>query len=187
MEHPALLAIDQCLLAHAAGVDAADGLQEFVDANVPGALVGAEDAVVLAGEGIAVGVLEQARRAHDDGRIAEVVEHVLETLFHVLGEGAHEHALARLGGAVEELLRVLLLLAQQPDVVLHQVGVEVLGGDVERVVGLQHGSPARALVVEDPPGQEHAHGLAADETRGQDALADAQDVLEGQVAIRELG
>ena len=33
----------------------------------------------------------------------------------------------------------------------------------------------------------NAHRLAADEPRGQDALADAQDVLEVEVAIRQLG
>ena len=53
-------AVLERLLAHGAGVDRANGGEEILQPLFAGALVGAEDALVLAGERIAEIVLEQA-------------------------------------------------------------------------------------------------------------------------------
>ena len=78
VQHAAVGAVAQGLLAHGAGVDGADGGQQVLEALLARALVGAEDALVLAGEGVAVVVLQQGAGAHDEGRLAEVVDHLLE-------------------------------------------------------------------------------------------------------------
>ena len=60
VEQPARGAVAQRPLAHRAGVDRAHGGEEVLQPLRVRALVGAEDAVVLAGEGVAEVVFQQA-------------------------------------------------------------------------------------------------------------------------------
>ena len=102
VEEATLLAIAQGLLAQGAGVDGLDGGQEVIEALLVGALVGAEDALVLAGEGIAVAVLQQGAGADDDGRLAEVVQHLDELLHKLGGETPGDDAPAGLVEVIEQ-------------------------------------------------------------------------------------
>ena len=98
--------------------------------------VHAEDALVLAREGVAEAVLEEARGADDDWALAVVGEHLLELLAYLLGEFAVQQRLAQLGGLGEIALRRALLDAQLPAVVVDDVGVEDVGAYEEAVVRL---------------------------------------------------
>jgi hypothetical protein len=57
-EQAASLAVAQRLFAHGAGMDPAHGVEQLRQALAPRAAIGAEHAVVLAGEGVAVAVFE---------------------------------------------------------------------------------------------------------------------------------
>ena len=63
---------------HNAGVDAPDGVLQLLQAFFPGALVHAEHRLVLSGEGVSVTVLHDAAGAHNDRKIAVVVQHLLQ-------------------------------------------------------------------------------------------------------------
>ena len=118
VQQPALGAVAQGLLAHRAGVDRRTADRKSCQPLLVRPLVGAEDALVLAGEGVAVVVLQQAAGADDDRRLPEVVEHLGELLDDVVGKVAHEDAPAGLFDAVEERARIALLLPQPPAAVL---------------------------------------------------------------------
>ena len=88
IEHAALSPVAQGLLAHGAGVNRAHRGEEVLQALVPRALVDAEDALVLAREAVAEGVLQQTAGANQDGGLPEVIEHVREVAVDLRGEGA---------------------------------------------------------------------------------------------------
>jgi hypothetical protein len=149
-------------------------------------LVDAEEAVVLAGKGAAEGVLQQARGADDDRRLAEIFEHQLELLGDLLGEGAGEHALAQFGRLFEIALRPFVGHEQLPPSVLDDVGIEHVRADVEGIAVFEHFVPATGRVVdEDLAGEQQAHRLAADEPRTDEPRLDAQEVAQRQVFADE--
>ena len=189
VHQPAVEAVVDAVRAEGAGVDGADGGDEGVEALAGRALVGAEDAFVLAGERVAVGVLQQAAGAHDDRPLAEVVEHLAELVEDVVGEAALEHPGPGLGGAVQAVLegagggQPAQPVARPPAVVDDQVGVEHVGADEERVVFLQQAGPAGVGAAEGGAGQQHAERLAADQAGADHPAHDADEVGE----VEELG
>ena len=146
------------------------------------ALIGAKDALVFAGEGIAIAVLQQTAGPDDDRRLAEIIQHLDKLLHEFSGKVAGDDAPARLVQVVEQgILAHDLTLAMEPAAVIHQVGIEDVGTDEEGVVGLQQLPPAGVHLAQDGPRQQHAHGFAADETRTYDSLPDGQQVAEVEI------
>jgi len=178
-------AVGQRLAAHAAGVDGADRVEERPQAFLERALVRAEHAVVLAGEGIAVGVLQQGAGAHDHGILPEIIQHLFEQRNLVGRELAVEDAFLRFVHAVEEGIRRMLFFADFPEAVADQEAVEDVGADVERVVGLELRAQLGAFALGDLARHEHAHRLAADEPGAEHAPAHLQHVFQRQVAVHE--
>jgi hypothetical protein len=182
-QQPPLGAVAQRLLAHRAGVDRPHGRHEVFQPLLMLPLVGAEDALVFAGEGVAEAVLQEAAGADDDRRLPEVVEHLGELAADVVGELPAEEPPAGLLDAVEKRGRVPLLLPQPPAAVLHEVRVEDVGPDEERVVGLQQAIPTRVAALEDRPGQEHPDRLPADQPRADHPPPDRQHIREREVFL----
>ena len=77
------------------------------------------------------------------------------------------------------------LEAHAEEVVVHQEGEKDVRPDVEGVVRLEDlrevGLPR--LGDEDPPGEEHPRGLAADPPRSDQAVPDGEEVVEGHIRI----
>ena len=70
------------LLADGAGIYLAHCRLKLAVALVQCTLVGAEDAVILSGKGIAEAILQQGAGTDDDWRLAEVFQHGEELLFY---------------------------------------------------------------------------------------------------------
>ncbi|OQC23254.1 MAG: hypothetical protein BWX68_02881 [Verrucomicrobia bacterium ADurb.Bin063] len=187
VEQAAPLAVEEGLLVEDAGIDAADGVQQALAALLARAAVGDEDAFVFAGEGVAAGVFEDGAGADDVGGFAEVVQQALELFEDGGGEVAGLDAAAALGQALEEGGGVFLLFAQPPDIVLHQEGDEHLGAHEERVVRLQAAGQLGVVRADDGAGDEHAEGFAADGADADHAVAEGQEVVEGEVAFDQAG
>jgi len=100
-------------------------------------------------------------------------------------ELAGKHALARLFRSFQEVLGITLLLTYPPDTAPHQEVVEDIGADVERIVLFEAAGQVRSVLAEDRPGEQHAQGLAADQSCADYALAHVQDVLQTEVARDE--
>ena len=168
-----LLEVDQAALAAVLdgvgmedrGVDLGDGILERGQPLLERAAVGDEQALVLAGEGVADAVLEQARRAHHQWHLAHGVEHLAEPSMDGGREGAaleeplHERVLvADLFGAlvldVDELVEV---------VVLDELEDAVRGQEVRSRHLVLAGEAAAALrSSEDGVGQDEPGRLAAE-------------------------
>ena len=173
--------------AHGAGVDGAHRVFKIPVALLRRALVGAEDAVVFPGEGVADAVLQQGAGAHDDGGLAEVFQHGAELLLDVVGELAVQQQLLQGRGHPEIVLRGHHLGAVFPDIVLHGVGVEHVRADEVGVVGLDAAlEELRVCVPDDVAGQQHAHGLAADTAGTHLPPLDLHQVPDGEVLAAEL-
>ena len=183
VQQPALGPVAERLFAHRAGVDRLDGRDEILQPLLVRALVGAEHALVLAGEGVAVVVLQQAAGADDDRRLAEVVQHLGELLEDVVGKGPRDHPPARFFDVVQERPPVVLFLTQPPAAVFDQERIEHVGADVERIVGFQQRVPAGTRLAEDRAGQQHAHRFAADQPRADHPPPDRQHVAQRQVLL----
>ena len=182
-----MVAVAQRLLAQGAGVHRLHGLQDRLQPLLGRALVGAEDALVLAGEGVAEAVLEQAAGAHDDGRLPVPGEHGHQLAPDRVGEGAGHDALARLGGAVEQAGPGPALAARVPQAVADEVGVEDIGADEPGVVRLQAASPRGIGAGEDGAGHQHAGRLAAHQSGADHALPDLEEVAKLEVALGQGG
>ena len=160
------------------GVDLGDRVHQRLDPRRLRPLVAEEQALVLAGEGRAGAVLEQAGAADDDRRLAEVVEREREPL----GEDRRE------GGVLEQLHEVRVLLPHLLDlhvlaaehvleVVVVDEGVDAVGGDVPGLGDLDLLQQRARLgrVLDDLLGEEQAGALAAQlavAARRHDDLAD---------------
>ncbi len=188
-----LVAVEQGVGVHAGGVHAGDGLGDGLQVLPGGALVGAEVAVVLAGEGGAEVVLQQARGAHDQRALAGLLQDAAQPLEDVLREGALDEVPHDAGvvGAHAGFGLVLLVGPVDETVgchegVEHVGGQEVGGGDAQRLADLGGG-----LVPQDAVGQHHPGRLAADLAVADLALADLLEVFHrepfaGDVEVGEL-
>ncbi|OPZ59164.1 MAG: hypothetical protein BWY87_01139 [Deltaproteobacteria bacterium ADurb.Bin510] len=183
----ALQAIGQGVLAHGAGKDLAHGLAELLVALLGRALVDQKEAVVLAGKGVAEGVLEQAARAHDDRRLAEIVDHQHELLDDLVRKAAMQQALAQFAGRQKVALGGLVLHVELPEAVLHDVGVEDVRAYEVGVVGFEDvGRTQFRRSLDDLAGQQHADGLAAHEAGADQAVLELDEVGQAQEALGQL-
>lgn len=155
------LAIPEGVLTHRGRVHRAHRALERREAFVRGALVGEEEAVVLAGEGVAEVVLEQRARPHDDRGLPEVLEHAQELLKDGRREVAAREQGVEVGAGREEGVRGALVEPVLPPAVRdrrcrrrpRRCGrSRAVRGAGEAVVG---------DVGEDRTGGQHADGLAA--------------------------
>ena len=186
VEHPTVGPVAQGFFGHGAGIDFADGGQQVLQAFLARALVGAEDAFVGAREGVAVVVLQQRAGAHDERRLAEIVQHFLELPQDVGRKLAGQQQPAGFVGALEERVRVALFLANGPRTAAHEEIVEDVGADKERIVFLQQLREARVGLLDDRARQQEADGLAANEAGADHPAAHVEDVRQGQVAGEQL-
>ena len=182
----ALQPVGQGILVHGAGEDAAHRFLEKLVTPLRRALVDAEVALVLAREGVAEGVLQEAAGADDDRRLAEILQHQLKLLLDLLRKGAAEHFGLELPGTLEIPLPGLVGHEGLPPAVLDDVGVEDVGADEIGVVQFQVPRPVEVPVLaEDVSRQEHAHRFAADEARPDEAVLDLQEILQGEEILHE--
>ena len=88
MDEAALQTVGERVLVHGAGEYASDGIGEGGEALGGRALVYAEKAVVLPGEGVTEGVLEKAGRTDDERRLSEVFYYIQKLVLYLIGEAA---------------------------------------------------------------------------------------------------
>ena len=170
-------AVADRVLVDRRGIDRAHRCLEFGIALLRRALVGAENAVILAGEGVAEAVFEDRGGADDDRRLAEVFEHRAELLLDRGHEFAVQQLFADLRRDGEIVLDVDHLRAQTPRVVLDEIGIEHVRADEIGIVRLD--AAGKELGVGGPEHaarQQHADGLAADAARADLALFDGDEV-----------
>ena len=182
-----MLAVAERLLGERARVDGLHRGEEGLEPLLGRALVRAEDALVLAGEGVPEAVLEQAARAHDDRGLPVRLQHRHHLPDHELREGALHDGRARPRGAVEERRAPPLLVPRAPEAVAHQVRVEDVGADEPGVVGLEPAAPARVGPLQDRPGEQHPGRLAAHQPGADHVPADREQVLQVEVVAGQLG
>ena len=164
VDQPALGAVLDRVGAEGGGVDLGDGVGQGGQPLLLRPGVGQEEALVLAGEGGAVAVLQQAGAAHDDRPPLEVVQHHGEPVQDLAGEPR----------VLEELDDVRILLPDLVDVdvllVVHVLQAVVadevehaVGGDVPGLGALDapEGRVALPDLPQDGHGQEEPGRLAA--------------------------
>ena len=179
-------AVGQGLIGEGAGVDRAHGVHEGFEPIPRRALVGAEDAFIFSGEGVAVGVLQEAGGTDDDGRLAEILEHLPELGDDLVGEHALQeprpHFLRRGEGdlALDELAPV------PPGAVLDEIGVEDVRTDEERVVRLEQVPPGGVGGKKNGARQKHAGRFPADAAGADEPLAHGDQVGQGEISFGQL-
>ena len=183
VEKSAVDPVSQGFLAHRAGIHLPHGVQQCLQSLLPGALVDAKDAFVLAGEGVAVRVFQKRAGTHDVGRLAEVVEHRHELVHRVIRESPLEDSRSGLVQAFEEGVRIALLLAEPPDAAANEKRIEDVRPDVERIVRLQQSVKPGIALPEDRAGQKHTQRLAPDQPDADHAIPDLQDIGEAEIAV----
>jgi hypothetical protein len=171
-EQAAALPVAQRLFAQRAGIDLADGVQQFFQALLARTVVDAENALVLPGEGVAVLVFKPRTGADDERPLAEVIEHPFELAQRRFGEGAAHDARARFVQPVQEGVRITLAAAHPPHAVAHEEGVEDLGADVEGIVRFELVVQLGRLPAQDAARHQHAERLAADAAGADHPVAD---------------
>ena len=185
VEQAAALAVAQRLLGQGAGIDLAHGIEQVGEPLLARPLIDAEHAVVLAGEGVAIAVFQPRTGTHDEGPLAEVIEHGLELAQRRRGEAPGEDAGAGALLAIQplqETIRLALAPAHPPQAVVHEEGVEHLGADIERVVRFQAREQRRRVAPHHGARKQHAGRLAADGANADHARAHGEQVVERQVA-----
>ncbi len=186
-----LLAVDHRVGGEQAGVDLLDRAGQGLEVGGGGALVGAEEAVILAGEGDAEVVLQQGGGAHDQRRVAHLLQDQAQPVAEGLGDATH-HVLAQDPRVL--LLDLLVGHVLEVDRVTEVVGLEEL---IEHVaaqeVGVGHPhhiSEVDGVVlvgaVEDRLGQHHPPGLAADLAPADAAPVDRLEVTGREVVLGDL-
>ncbi|OQA91949.1 MAG: hypothetical protein BWY25_03214 [Chloroflexi bacterium ADurb.Bin222] len=91
----------QGIFAQGARIDPFDGIDQLFEARAAISPVTAENTLVLAREGVAETVFEQAAGPDDDGRFAEVIQHVRKAPHDVGRKSAVQNTAPHLGGDVE--------------------------------------------------------------------------------------
>jgi len=76
--------IGERLFAHSAGVNRADRVHKILEPFLRRALVHAKNTFVFSRERIAVSVLQQAGRAHDDRQLSEIFQHAHKLVLDIL-------------------------------------------------------------------------------------------------------
>ena len=185
VKHATLEPVGQRIGTHGARIDDTDRTEEFSEPFRQRSLAGAENAFVLAGEGIAEVVLKQAARADNDWRLAEVLEHVSETFDEILRELARQKLFAGAFDALGEFLLLGLRHAVPPAVVFDQVGVEDVRANIERIMGLKLLPCRRKPLAQDGASQEHAQRFASDLPRSDHALPDLDQIRQGEVLANQ--
>ena len=158
---PALEAVLERGDVHRAGVDLAHRVLKGLEPGLQRAEVHAEHGLILAREGVAEAVLQEAGGAHDYRALAVIGEHGLELLADVLREAAGEQGLFELLGLGEIALGRALLYPRAPAVVADDVGVKDVGAYIEGVVRLSVLAELGQADFGYLARKQHAAGLAA--------------------------
>ena len=185
---PAGPAVSYGIRVQGAGIDEFHSPQKRLEPLFRRPLVRAILAAVLAGKGIPEVVLQQAGRAGDDRRLAEVGQHIPE-LFHDRrrknpGEEAFFHLrklLVRDGGGAGELE------PQTEEVVVHQKREKNVRADIKGVVLLEDFGKVRLPLFrqQDSPGDEHARRLPTDPSGTDEAVPDAEKVVQRHASVHQ--
>ena len=158
-------AVLQGVGAHRGGVHGAYRILQGVQPLGGGALVGAEDRFVFAGEGIAEVVLQQGTGSHNDRGLAEMLQHTEEPFAHRRREPPGGQLAIQRGTRGEIAAWAFLLDPQLPPAVGDDEGIEQVGAQEIGIVPFQlAGEAPLGIVLENRPGHQHPHRFAADVT-----------------------
>lgn len=186
LDQVAVHAIGQRILRDRGGIDSENGLLEGLQPLVGRTMVDTEDGVVFAGECVAIVVLQQRRRAHDDRRLPEILEHAHELLTDACRELAAPDHLAQLGGRRQITLRGLVFGPQAPPPVGDQIGIEEVSAEKERIVWLHPIAEIGPVILEHRARDQHADRFAADRARADLTVGDRDQVGQVEMAATEL-
>ena len=168
---------------HGAGVHRAHGVLERLQPLLLGAPVHAEHRLILAREGVAEAVLQEAGGPDDEGVLPEVFQHLAELLADLVGELAGQQPRLELVRRGEVAVGRALAYPQPPTAVGDDVGIEHIRADVEGIVGLAVGSVLVDLRLRDLPRQQHAAGLAADGAAADHAVPEQEVVRRREIGL----
>ena len=186
IDEPALATVGDGVGAEDRSVDLGHGVEDGAHPLPLAAAVGEEEAAVLAGERTAHAVLEEARRAHDQWRVTQLVEN-------------HRHALDDLGREarvleeLDDVGKLLPNLRSLPVLLLqHLVEIVVLdeahlpfGGDVPASwnLDLADRSIGRSLTPQNCGGEKEPGAFAAELAVAGIGVDDAIDEVEEIVGL----
>ena len=165
----------------------ADRVEQGGEALLARPAVRHEDALVFSRKRIAVRIFENRTGADDKRQLAKVIEHVFELMDDVVGELAGEDARAALLQPFQKTRRLVLLLADPPDPIVHQVGHKDFRSDKKRIMHLEAIRQGGGAVAQDRARDKHPERFPPDRAHPDLAFANFKKILELEMFLHQRG